>query len=77
MKSPEVTVKGSQRVKNIKKVYFQCVQESKILEKTKIFHQQIKKKNKYLEEKQLNFQGYYNYFSLFTVKQRATDLYDD
>lgn len=51
MKSPEVTVKGSQRVKNIKKVYFQCVQESKILEKTKIFHHQIKKKNKYLEEK--------------------------
>ena len=44
LKSSEVTVKGSLKIRNIKNTYFHCIQENKMLEKAKIFSYQIKKK---------------------------------
>lgn len=42
MQTPRVTVKGSLRIRKIKKAYIQCLQVSKTWEKTRIFHRQIK-----------------------------------
>lgn len=67
MQTPRVAVKGSLRIRKIKKAFIQCLQVSKTWEKTRIFHRQIK--IQVLRGKKFHSPGYFIYISLFTVKK--------